>query len=800
MKARKFHFPILTALVFAPWALFAQVQFQVQQGGVQQGQEAPAPKFVAALGWDRATQGGFPTCVIADAQNNIWVGTEGKGLWCYNARDKKWKQFTAKDDGLGDDCIYALAADKLGRVWAGHLNHGVSVWNGEKWKNYGIVDGPIGNRVFSIATCPTDGDVWIATELGVTRYSLKNNDWDYFTRASGLPSDQIQAIAFNAKGTIYLGTQCDGVAFAAASDNYKKWTVIDGPFQMPNVGTGQGMSTSLVNHIAVVDPPNNVAMNGETGRVIIPTPVGISTISHGNGERLINFLRGEDWQENENGLFDPPPAPPNAQPMIGGAGGPIIIRGGGVLIINGRVAGGAGGVVGPRIQPMEDWVTCIRQEKETGSLWAGYRRKGLEIRNFGITPAVRVDTGGLDTFWVRSIWLGPKTPPLVAVYDEQNGGLFTLDNSKVQLEAIGHSPKTAPPFPDPAKAPEEGSITPLQNQIGKFTNEINAGEAIFLGDDWTTGGDWAGHYGTSYAMLCGSGKEGIFEGQNGYKVNVELGPHDKETKLNTSVQSESTDDPAVLYHPTLGHRVEGEVDDGSADKEKYPLSWEGPDLWLTVSVPDGVHIMSMYFHNNDAHTGGTNKLRDYDIRILTPEKTKPLTLKGDPIARARVTDFWGGVYKQFVVRGPAKYVVRIGRNRSSGTRLQGLFFDKVNDGEADGKKPLPGFENAKYELPDIPEDADAGFNGTMEKTAALVESLDDGFAKSGLLPLQVPLRVWAYRAAVANNAPAALLSNWRWQLGIWTQEDRDAFQKATETAYKAYSAKHPPKKDEKATK
>src|ERR1700677_3334592 len=241
-------------------------------------QDAAAPKLVPALGWDIATQGCFTTCVAVDAQNAVWVGTEGKGLWRYGPREKKWTQYTAKD-GLGDDYVYALAVDKLGRVWAGHLNHGVSVWNGEKWKNYGLLDGPLGDRVFALATCPTDGDVWIATECGVARYSIEGDDWDYFTRASGLPSNQIQAIAFDVKGNIYLGTQCDGIAMANAKDKYQKWITAPGLPQPPNLPTGTGLASSLINDIILAAPPQNVLAAGEIERLITGTPLGLSTSS-----------------------------------------------------------------------------------------------------------------------------------------------------------------------------------------------------------------------------------------------------------------------------------------------------------------------------------------------------------------------------------------------------------------------------------------------------------------------------------------------------------------------------------------
>jgi ligand-binding sensor domain-containing protein len=52
------------------------------------------------------------------------------------------------------------------------LNTGVSVFNGKDWKNYDVVDGPIGERIFDIKICPKDSDVWIATSAGISRYKI----------------------------------------------------------------------------------------------------------------------------------------------------------------------------------------------------------------------------------------------------------------------------------------------------------------------------------------------------------------------------------------------------------------------------------------------------------------------------------------------------------------------------------------------------------------------------------------------------------------------------------------------------
>ncbi len=123
------------------------------------------------------------TALARDHLGNVWVGTEERGVLRHSPKNE-WTRFTAHD-GLGDDYAHAICEDGLGRIWVGHRNHGVSVFNGETWKNYDVLTGPLGERVFDIQCSPVDGDVWIATCLGLARYSETNRRWSYFTRADG---------------------------------------------------------------------------------------------------------------------------------------------------------------------------------------------------------------------------------------------------------------------------------------------------------------------------------------------------------------------------------------------------------------------------------------------------------------------------------------------------------------------------------------------------------------------------------------------------------------------------------------
>ena len=49
----------------------------------------------------------------------------------------------------------------------------------------------------------------------------------------------------------------------------------------------------------------------------------------------------------------------------------------------------------------------------------------------------------------------------------------------------------------------------------------------------------------------------------------------------------------------------------------------------------------------------------------------------------------------------------------------------------------------------------------------------------------MPLHIWCYRAAVAGQAPAAILERFRWEISIWTPDDRKKFDDAMKAAHDA---------------
>jgi hypothetical protein len=140
-------------------------------------------------------------------------------------------------------------------------------------------------------------------------------------------------------------------------------------------------------------------------------------------------------------------------------------------------------------------------------------------------------------------------------------------------------------------------------------------------------------------------------------------------------------------------RRESEWDDHG---ESYPMTMNGPHLYCSLSIPAGLFYLSLYDVNYNGHAY-LERFRDYTISIrqdsgrsalatnsygrviLSPRPNFTAFGEQAELASARIEEFWGGVYKRFLVRGPAKLTVQMNRNYSFNTILAGVMLDLVDE-------------------------------------------------------------------------------------------------------------------------
>ena len=720
----------------------------------------------------------FIMAMANDAAGNVWLGTEDRGLFRVNPATGKWKQFKAKD-GVADDNVYAVAVDKLGRVWCGTLNHGVSVFNGKQWKNFGIEDGPFGERVFDIQCSPTDGDVWMATSAGLARYRLASDTWSYVTRLDGLPSDQVQSLAFNKYGDLFAGLQCGGVAIARAQDFHRTWTLCAAPWYFnegqtapyPLTPRGVGLPSNLINDVLVA----------RDGTVWVATVAGL-TWSRDDGKTW-QFLRGRNYVDRVKGFF-------------GGLPKDWKVPSKDVLA---------------NLMP-EDYVTCLAEAAD-GLLWLGFREKGmvaLDPKTLEIRQQIK---GGkneaLPDGYINRLL--PLADGRILVGGYGSGVQLITPTSATNISSvsishppstISHAPSAIPPLPKTAAPPTEEILQKWIAYLQILKTPMPTPSAVYLGEDWTTQGDWVERYGHRYAMLCAMNSpwdNNVIPLDNDYHVAGVLGPHYKPPDgLRHWVHWIKADNNLrVLYTPVTAMRRQAEWDDHG---ESYPRSFDGPDVWSVVDAPQGAHKISLYFYNKDGESGN-NRLRDYAIEIrhyasklpdkvlfglrfpneygLPPDcRSKELALvQQQPIlARARVKDFRGGVYKSFAVQGSGPFYVRIARNGSHNAIVSAVLVDKLPEPEGDATRDrhAEGRLGVAYTPPPVSLRSVTN-QTTLAAAWQLWQACETAENKQTGVAAQRVARCLAYRAAADRRASSLLLANWRWSLHLWNDAERQRF-------------------------
>lgn len=717
----------------------------------------------------------FVTATAEDSAGRVFVATEDDGVWMRN-RQGAWTQFTTKNSAIGDDTFYALAIDRQNRVWAGTLRNGVSVFDGKSWKNYGLDNGLVGERVLDLAVSPVDGDVWIATNLGLTRYRVQKDDWVSYTRANGMPSDQIQAIAFDAKGTLYAATQCDGLAIADAKSGYAKWRRVSGPIRPDAVPFAKAVKAPL----GLPSPLLNDVLVARNGAIYVATTCGLAR-SKDEGATW-DYGRGRDWAD--------------------------------------KVRGRAAGLPWARWQPKpgatlsEDYITCLAED-DGGNLWVGHRRTGYEVFNPETDERLyggEKDAPQTNGDYVTGFSVSASHRVLVTFY---GGGAKTSDfNTPIQPSSTPQevASATTPHFPS---ASPVLSLAEIETQLGyvrRLKKPLSVGAAIYEGEDWRTQGDWLGRYGREYAVLCAARAplDHHILRDVSYDVQGEAGTHrSKGDSLRMWVQWENADtNPRVIYNPITGYRRESEWDDHG---EAYAPEHEGPDVWAHILVPEGVHRVSAYFYNPNGHNPA-ERWRDYLVEMKPDAPTTSKADKLPALATTRVRDFWGGVYKSFVVRGPSIYWLKVGRNNSFNTILQSVLIDKLTGPHTRyDDLPLDWMGLFRYAAPDpyAPSKSDkllpvetSPKNNTPSSTrtqellnkARLWEFwLDGTYGVDGGALRSQKLRLLILRALndPKSGATPELLARWRWKARVWNDADRKSWRDAMKEGHEALLTKNP---------
>lgn len=636
---------------------------------------------------------GFITGLSQSKDGKVWVSTFTGGVWELDENesdlDKAWRKHLSED--IGKDLFLCVHADNFGRIWVGRSRGGVSVYDSERWRTFTPGRGPSGGHVWDIETCEADNNVWMVTNAGLTRYNDSARQWINYTAVDGLPTRELSCIDFDNEGNLWLGTQSSGIVYCPrdSKGQYDSWEVVDpGMHAMPPTAEGEGLPSRTVRDILITKSESD----GEAGTVVVATDRGLAWKKP--SEENFSFRRGKNWKYLADGQID---TPVETEAYTGD----------------------------PSSLYMEDDIHSL-SEDSLGRIWLGERLRGVEIVDPESFLPLDQEASDGSLAWVRA---QSKYSHIRSILTRENGktliGTFNHKGlheapSRMDLNRENFSPKNVrfrrKGVPRFDSVSSQSDLIRDYRLISRAPDVLNDKPLVVqMEDDWSTKGTWQGRYGKSYARLCsmlspldyvwGAKDDKIrYYAQSGPNIKYFKGKPDR---LRYWIYELFTKDeraleiPSVLLDHTRQKNVPGSdkldetrrpsiCDDQS---EAYEFSHDGPHIFVSMDIPEGLHLVSFYFVNYDGFHRNC-RTRDYNLSLR--EHAHPYHLSDisgfedqPEIAKGRVTRFTGGVWKRYMVKGPIWLDMKIDRSNSRCTLFSGAFVDPLDD------RPAPYFPSSQ---------------------------------------------------------------------------------------------------------
>lgn len=144
--------------------------------------------------------------VLVDARDTVWLGGIVAG-GIYQFMDGRFR-IAPGTEGVRPQ-VSVLFQDRATNIWVGALE-GLAFWNGATWRLFTTQDGLTTNSVRALAE-DAHGDLWIGTDGGGLNRLHEGKFTGYRAAETGLPSDYITALHADATGAVWVGTSGGGL-------------------------------------------------------------------------------------------------------------------------------------------------------------------------------------------------------------------------------------------------------------------------------------------------------------------------------------------------------------------------------------------------------------------------------------------------------------------------------------------------------------------------------------------------------------------------------------------------------------
>jgi ligand-binding sensor domain-containing protein/AraC-like DNA-binding protein len=208
-------------------------------------------------------------CLYEDREGDLWIGTQGHGLYRYDRVEERFYGYTIKE-GLSNNFVISITQDPQGALWVGTV-HGLNRIRDNTVTVYTQIHGLTNDTIYDIY-CDPDGVIWIGTNGGGLN-CLKDGKFTAFGEEHGLFHNVIYRILEDQKGYLWM-TSNRGIFSVAKGELHqvaagKKDTFICSYFQ-----ESDGIKSAVCS--GGVQP---AGWKGIDGALYFPTNKGVAAIN-----------------------------------------------------------------------------------------------------------------------------------------------------------------------------------------------------------------------------------------------------------------------------------------------------------------------------------------------------------------------------------------------------------------------------------------------------------------------------------------------------------------------------------------
>jgi ligand-binding sensor domain-containing protein/two-component sensor histidine kinase len=249
--------------------------------------------------------------IIEDGRGVVWVGSSS-GIYQL-LPDRRPQRYGSERNGLPDNTIHSLLADREGRVWVGTRYGGLVRLVSDPddagrvvARVYTEKDG-LPTRWINQIFQASDGSLWAGSNNGLIRF-IKTGDGDFrfraFAQPHGLTYQEVQSLADDGNGNLWLGISGGGVAKLARS-GITAFTEADG------FKSARGIFRNRAGDLFVVGGVDRFLINRYDQEQFTPIQLSFpkgTSFSWGWNQLVVEDRAGDWWVATTGGLSRYPKA------------------------------------------------------------------------------------------------------------------------------------------------------------------------------------------------------------------------------------------------------------------------------------------------------------------------------------------------------------------------------------------------------------------------------------------------------------------------------------------------------------